>query len=1248
MKKIVILFFVLLTSITAVHATDLTGIKIYLNPGHGGYDPNDRSVWTIPVPEEWTNPNGYWESKSNLVKALALRDMLQAAGATVIISRTDNSSGIRDQSYHPGVNLAGGGDRDLSAIAEEANANNVDHFLSIHSNAMGTAKSLTNHVLMLYHGDDGSPTVAASLPMAQSFGAIQQANALTVWQNTTPAIRGDFTFYGDRVGLGVLRPLTVPGFLSEGSFHDYAPETHRLCNDDYCKLEALRMFRHFHNYFQRDLPAVATIAGWVKSENERVDVLEQPKFVFRAATDDQWKPINGATVTLLDESGANTLQTYTTDGWYNGIFAFYNLPAGNYKVRVEATGYESKTVDVTATASNIVYTKVRLFNPDYALNSGLEPDYPQPNQDAGAVALDHYNFVQVGETAPFDALNSASIKRVLFRNNKFYVLTTEPKILVYDAVTQASLGELNLTGVAGGDLILSDIAFAADGKLLACNQASIPLVSPTTYFKIYKWDNDTAAPTLLFQSQKQANWNEGIVGETFAVAGATDHLKVYTTAVTIGTSKQIRILGFEFLAATDMLADKYMGSADVDHAGAAIYTEAEWSAHPKFTISPSGSGDHFIIDSDIMQATEYQFNWDLADRFPLVKKGTLAATETPAIAQGVAFARYAGHVFMAAPISNADASGVGVALYDVTTGLDNAVKISEKQPETGLGATPAGAMLAGIVVNGYDIELTILAQNQGIARYKTEMPPVANIYASELSYADGKFNFTLNENAVSVIVEIYNEGEWVQSYEAGALAKGVHSIDNPFGSAQFDSYGITATATPNIALAKISDDSPVFQFYAAKGLAVDRTPSSPYFGRIYVTEPTGGKISEGSPANARTVQQGVYILNAAFQDITGQGANSYKGGVAWAASTATGYQYSPTRPAVAPDGKVYIPDQHYTHSGIWVMDPANPSANFRSVFEGTRDANGQVKNGSTVIHNPISHCWIEGTGADTKLYTYDRDVAKPGATVSGVSGSIWRYDIGTQTSPWTSAPSAIVFDDMANGNRQANAYGSIAPDTHGGWWICQYRAGSGGDAVPTLIHVTNGAIDLNVGSSLPSSYQGAMAVNADGSLLVMGTEAGKAEVFSVTYSESNVPALTSQYLIAWHTSGSLFGAAFDAANNLYLVSPSNERLMVYSLPKADNSYTTRVSVNKGTGINAPKANENVTVYPNPVISELVIDGQGANLKAYTLYDLNGRIIRSEKISDNKHVVSANGLNAGVYILQIQTVDGIVVKRVIKK
>ena len=324
--------------------TGLTGLKIYVNPGHGGHDSDDRSCWTIPVPETWTNPNGYWESNSNLTKGLALRDLLVAAGATVIMSRTTNTTAD---------------DRALSAIAEEANANSVDHFLSIHSNAIN---GQTNYVLELYRGTDGNPTTAGSDDMAASaFNTLLQ-NPLTVWTSTETRVRGDISFYpSSQNGLGVLRPLTVPGFLSEGSFHDYAPETHRLCNANYCKLEALRFFQHIHHYFGRTLPQTATISGWVKSQNEKVDVLNQKNFYYKAGSDDQWLPLNGAKVVLIDAND-HRIDSLVTDDWYNGIFAFYDLQPGTYTVEASLNGYKTTTQTVTVAAEEIAGVKMRLRN----------------------------------------------------------------------------------------------------------------------------------------------------------------------------------------------------------------------------------------------------------------------------------------------------------------------------------------------------------------------------------------------------------------------------------------------------------------------------------------------------------------------------------------------------------------------------------------------------------------------------------------------------------------------------------------------------------------------------------------------------------------------------------------------------------------------------------------------------------------------------------------------------------------------
>lgn len=67
------------------------------------------------------------------------------------------------------------------------------------------------------------------------------------------------------------------------------------------------------------------------------------------------------------------------------------LQPGNYKLSFSLTNYESKTVDVTVTASEIAYTKAFLKNINI-----IVPDYPAPEQGDGATALNQYDFVPDG------------------------------------------------------------------------------------------------------------------------------------------------------------------------------------------------------------------------------------------------------------------------------------------------------------------------------------------------------------------------------------------------------------------------------------------------------------------------------------------------------------------------------------------------------------------------------------------------------------------------------------------------------------------------------------------------------------------------------------------------------------------------------------------------------------------------------------------------------------------------------------
>ncbi|MFZ4581812.1 MAG: T9SS type A sorting domain-containing protein [Paludibacter sp.] len=1222
MRKVLVLLTFALTLIFNLYAADFTGTKIYINPGHGGWDANDRNLATINFPLGDTL--GFYESKSNLIKGLHLRDLLQANGATVIMSRTKNRT--ED-------------DRSLSEIAAEANYNNVDAFLSIHSNAIGNNIG-TNYLLLLFHGKDAKPKVPASLTMCNASWPRQMTNQLTVWTNYTTStnIRGDSTFYGT-YGLGVLTPLIVPGFLSEGSFHDYNPEAHRLLNVDYCKLEAMSFYRYYCDYFQKTLPTTGIIAGFAKGKDETIN---NAKFVYKAGTHDRWLPLNKANVKLMNAAG-DSLANYQVDSLYNGIFAFHNLTPGTYKLRITAANHTTKDTTINVLAAATSYAKMLLVNPNIVVTKDTTPDFPQPTQELGVVPLPNYKFNTVTPIVP-DWLNPNLIRKVLYRNEKLYVLTTEPKIIIANAVTTAKISEMNLTGIAGGAVLLNDIAFTADGFLLACNKDTISLPElKSRFFKVYAWDDDNAAPRLLFQTQNQASWSNGVVGETMAVSGSRWKCTIYTPSVTIGTTKAIRIMGLVYEEGISAIAYKYMMDAT-------NYTEPLWGKKLKFSISPTGK-DHFYLDSEKVLATEFQFDWAKPDRDPLINKGVFtekAGFQIQPVASGNFFFRHARNVFMAAPVCNADSTNVSVVLFNITNGLNNAVKVSEALPQAGLGATKTTYMAAAAKVTGYDIELMIIAQNQGMARYKTVAPPaIANIYASELSIVTTNegynLKFTLNENAKAVSIKLYNGIEVLKTIDVGALNKGLQTVtlataDLPEGTYE---WTVTASADGIDRPLKTSDNNQAqMQFFSPRGVAVDNSFESPCFGRIYASETLPGTVTN------RTTKDGIYILNAALQDVTNQGANSYAGGVTWGTAS------SPMRVSVGEDGKVFLTDFSDTNPGVWIMDPEKPSDNFKAVFSGLTIATGLASKNGINVHGAISHCWSTGTGQNTKLYTFDKYYTDAVATNRG---NLLQYNIGNLESAWQTAPSAIVYNDGLNGNLQQNYNSCIAPDGRNGWWISQYRA-EDAVGIPSLIHVKpDGSVSFNSGKTpllIGNSQEGGMAVNAEGNKLAMGCS-DEVKVFDISFNAQGVPSISLLHSIKPAMGTKTVGLSFDRAGNVYVISNSTERLGVWALPKTDNTFTTpapskyRISVIRA-GLNNPETAANIVkVYPNPA-SDFIRIESAEKLQQVDVYDFGGRLQLTVNTNDNKIEIPINQLQKGIYLLKIKTDKGISNNRIIKK
>ena len=301
--------------------------RVFINPGHGGHDSDDRHMPTWVIGRQDTVH--YYESNSNLTKGLALVEILHNKGYETAISRKTNNT--ED-------------DLDLFEIVSLAANSGADVFFSIHSNATGIEKKL-NFPLGLYRGWDGQPVVEGSLKLSELVMKYAAKNQLAVWTHKQRS-NGDWSFYdwGYKVGLGVLRFNKLPGMLSEGSFHDYLPERERLLNNGYCWLEAWNQSQAFDEYFGRkgkfQNGAIAGTVRW--SDMDRVD---EDKRVF---DEDKLLPVNGAMLRVYNGRGSLS-RIYTVDNQDNGVFVLTNLPPDKYKLELyygDDMLYESTKVKV--------------------------------------------------------------------------------------------------------------------------------------------------------------------------------------------------------------------------------------------------------------------------------------------------------------------------------------------------------------------------------------------------------------------------------------------------------------------------------------------------------------------------------------------------------------------------------------------------------------------------------------------------------------------------------------------------------------------------------------------------------------------------------------------------------------------------------------------------------------------------------------------------------------------------------------
>lgn len=154
---------------------------------------------------------------------------------------------------------------------------------------------------------------------------------------------------------------------------------------------------------------------------------------------------------------------------------------------------------------------------------------------------------------PASAVNAGNVERGMAYNpasgNLLVVSRNAPgggNIRILNATTGADIGALNQTGVTGGNFTMNMIGVADDGAIYLSN-LSTNLTSSS--YKIYRWENEQSAPTVVYNSTGSDVLAGARLGDTFDVFGSginTQMVAGYGASTTIAGTN-----GFVKFATTD-------------------------------------------------------------------------------------------------------------------------------------------------------------------------------------------------------------------------------------------------------------------------------------------------------------------------------------------------------------------------------------------------------------------------------------------------------------------------------------------------------------------------------------------------------------------------------------------------------------------------------------------------------------------------------------------------------------------------
>ncbi|MBN2072038.1 MAG: N-acetylmuramoyl-L-alanine amidase [Candidatus Krumholzibacteriota bacterium] len=239
-------------------ATVLTGRKIVIDPGHGGYF------------EGATGIDSLTEAEVNLGVALYLWGLLNDAGVDVVMTRTN------DRDFLPDSSLALGDD--LAERTRVANSFDPDVFLSIHHNSNISLDRKKNSIEVYYRATDPD----ASMELATDIQTHLSRNLGIEGSSIKPG-----SYY-------VLRnSLARASVLGEASYISHPGIEKKLRISSKQRLEAEAYFLGLISYFSRGIPVISPV-------DLPGDTIGRPEIISFTVAPGASIPVDPSSVGILD------------------------------------------------------------------------------------------------------------------------------------------------------------------------------------------------------------------------------------------------------------------------------------------------------------------------------------------------------------------------------------------------------------------------------------------------------------------------------------------------------------------------------------------------------------------------------------------------------------------------------------------------------------------------------------------------------------------------------------------------------------------------------------------------------------------------------------------------------------------------------------------------------------------------------------------------------------------------------------